>query len=99
MASQHFSRSSGLSRSALRAQALLNRYPDISEQEVAILVRTFAQLPLLDFGLMAADGQLEHKLDAFYRDHTDKLRPRVGGLMWVLTSVAIVVAVLWLASA
>jgi hypothetical protein len=66
MASLHYSRSRALSDGAVRAEALLKRYPDITEPELASLISTFANLPFLDFGLMAADERLGAKLDEFY---------------------------------
>ena len=68
MASQPYFRARGLSQDAEQAQALLYRYQDITERELAVLVRTFANLPLLDFGLLAADQRLGAQLDAFYAD-------------------------------
>ena len=92
MASQQYLRSRALSESATEAETLLNRYPNISEQELAILIRTFANLPLLDFGLLAADQRLGAKLDAFYADHGDKLRPPLSELTWALAVPALIVA-------
>jgi hypothetical protein len=94
MASQHYSRSRELSKGAVKAEALLNRYPDLSEQELASLIRTFAHLPLLDFGLMAADERLGEKLDEFYRDHGDKLRAPLSGLSWAISLLAVLAIVL-----
>lgn len=90
MATQHYSRSRELSEGAVKAEALLNRYPDLSEQELAHLIRTFAHLPLLDFGLMAADERLGEKLDEFYRDHGDKLRPPLSGVAWAMAVPAVI---------
>lgn len=98
MATQTYARSPDLSDSALQAETLLNRYPDLTEQELASLIRTFASLPLLDFGLLAADERLGEKLDAFYRDHGDKLRTTPFGLMWSVAIPAVLAfaLLLWL---
>lgn len=96
MASQQYLRSRSLSKSAAEAETLLNRYPDLSEQELALLIRRFQNLPLLDFGLLAADRKLGDKLDAFYRDHGDKLRAPLSAFSWavaILVVLAIVVLV------
>lgn len=96
MASQYYSRSRGLSHNAAKAETLLNRYPDVSEEELATLIQCFARFPLLDFGVIAADERLGIKLDAFYRDHGDKLRPPMTDVMWALTVPAVIaIAVLF----
>jgi len=95
MASQHYLRSRGLSEDAARAESLLNRYPDLSEQELASLIRRFKNLPLLDFGLLAADRQLGDRLDAFYRDHGDKLRAPLSGLAWTMSFLLVLAIVLF----
>ena len=86
--------------SAARAEALLNRYPDISEAEVAILLRTFAHLPLLHFGLLAADDQLGDKLDLFYRDHGEKVPTSLSSASWAMWAIALMAlaVLLWVAA-
>lgn len=98
MASQSFPRQN-LSRSAADAQELVLRYPDISEQELAALIRNFRSLPLLDFGLLAADPKIGRKLDEFYADHGDKLRPALNFVEWLgaATVVAGVFALIYAA--
>ena len=92
MASQPYFRARGLSEDAEHAQVLLQRYPNLSEAELASLIRTFAGLPFLDFGLMAADERLGDKLSVFYADHGAKLRPPLWGMGWALAVPAVVVA-------
>jgi hypothetical protein len=92
MASQPYFRSRGLSEDAEHARALLLRYPELSDEELASLINRFAGLPLLDFGLMAADERLGAKLDAFYADHGDKLRPPLWGMGPAIAVPALVVA-------
>ena len=84
MANQQFSRSLDLSDRALEAETLLNRYPNLTEAELSTLIRTLTKLPLLDFGLMAADERMGQKLDEFYREHGHELRSPVFGLTWAL---------------
>lgn len=88
MANEHFW-SRGLSEQAAQAEVLLARYPHISEQELADLIRAFTRLPLLDFGLVAADDRLGSKLDAFYADHGETMRRPLQGIAWVLASLAL----------
>lgn len=95
MASRIYPRSPDLSERALEAETLLNRYPDLTRTELSTLIRSFVHLPLLDYGLLAADEQLGPKLDAFHRDHGHELRAPVGGLMWaMLVPAAIALGVL-----
>lgn len=93
MASQPYSRARELSASAHHAQALLERYPDISDQELATLISTLAELPLLDFGLLAADERMDDKLNAFHADHGDKLRPPLSGIVWAIAVPVLIVSV------
>ena len=90
MASQSFFSPRALSADAADAQGLLYRYPDISDRELAVLVRHFQNLPLLDFGLLAADERLGTKLDAFYADHGDKLRPSLSWTEWAFVGATVI---------
>ena len=75
MATQYLSRSRQPAAIALRAETLINRYPNLSEAELAELINLMRRLPILDFGLMAADDQLAGKMEAFHQDHGDRLGP------------------------
>lgn len=90
MASQSFFSPRGLSADAADAQGLLYRYPDISDRELAVLVRHFQNLPLLDFGLLAADERLGAKLDTFYAEHGDKLRHPLSWAEWAIAVAAVI---------
>ena len=78
MATQYFPRSRQPSAVALRAEALIDRYPNLSEIELAELINLMNRLPMLDFGLIAADDRLADRMDAFHRDHGDKLGPSLA---------------------
>lgn len=99
MASQSFFTPRALTAQAADARKLLYSYPDISDQELAILIGHFRKLPLLDFGLLAADEKLGPKLDAFYADHGNKLRSALTWAEWAIAiaMVAGVFALLYLA--
>ena len=99
MASLHYSRSRALSDDAVRAETLLVRYPDLSEQELADLLRTFARLPLLDFGLIAADRRLGAHLDSFYDDHGHRLWPPLSKWAWAVAVPLVMVTLALLYSA
>jgi len=89
MASRSYFSPRGLSASAADVQALLNRYPDIAEHELAGLIRAFGSLPSVDFGLMAADKHLGAKLDLFYAEHGDRLPRPFPGAIWAIPAVAL----------
>jgi len=81
---------------AARAEHLLDRYPNLSEQELAELINLFARLPILDFGLMTADRRLSGKLDAFHREHGRKIRPTLASIAAVTAiPLMIVITALW----
>lgn len=96
MASHPVPGSSGMSDSVSRAERLLHRYPDLSEAELTSLLRTFGRLPLLHYGLLAADEQLSDKLDLLYRDHGDKLRTPLSGPAGILSAIAVAALVVFL---
>lgn len=62
----------------------------ISDRELAVLVRHFQNLPLLDFGLLAADERLGAKMDVFSADHGDKLRPPLSWTEWAIAAAAVI---------
>ena len=81
---------------------LIDRYPNLSEIELATLINLYSQLSALDAALMISDEQLGRKLDRFYADHRAKLKIpfrqyavlvaiAVGGLaviIWALAGVS-----------
>ena len=95
MSAVSYFRPRALSEGAIDAQVLLYRYPDVSESELDSLLATFKNLPLLDFGLLAADERLGAKLNEFYADHGDKLRPALfGELTWLIAPIILVLMAL-----
>jgi hypothetical protein len=89
--SPHLS-SRSLSQSALDFEALLMRYPVVNEQELDMLICKFANLPPLDFGLLAANEQLGSKFDEFYADQEHKLRPPITPWTFAIPVLVVVVA-------
>ena len=61
------------SQTALRAEYLLSRYPNLSEQELTELINLFPHVNMVARGLMAADDHMGSKVEAFHRDHGAKL--------------------------
>ena len=97
MATQYFPRSRQPSAVALRAEALIDRYPNLSEIELAELINLMNRLPMLDFGLIAADDRLADRMDAFHRDHGDKLGPSLASavVLLAIASIATLGLVQW----
>lgn len=84
------------SRLAAKAEALLVRYPRISEQELANLIDIFPYVSMLDRGLMAADARLSEKLAAFHRDHGDRMKAPEAALIALVAFPLIMAAgLLW----
>jgi hypothetical protein len=73
------------SETTLRVEALLSRYPNLSEQELAELINLFPYLNLLDQGLMTSDDRLAGKLRNFHREHGRKLKTQMSGLIAFLS--------------
>lgn len=90
MAAQYFPRSREPSAIAQRAETLVARYPNLSEVELAELINLMPRLPMLDFGLMTADDQLSDRMEAFHRDHGDKLGPSLASAVTFLAVPAII---------
>lgn len=84
------------SQLAARSEALLMRYPRISEDELAQLIDIFPYVPALDRGLMSADARLSDKLTAFHRDHGGKMKAPEAALIAALAFPFIMAAgLLW----
>lgn len=90
MASQSYFSPRAMSRTASDTRTLLYRYPDISDGELAVLIREFKNLPLLDFGLLSADAKLGAKMDEFYADHGDDLIPALSMTEWAVATSLII---------
>ncbi len=96
MATQVYTRSRQPSQTTLRAQALLGRYPNVSEREIAELINLLPYVPMLDYGLMTADDRLSGKLAGFHQDHGHKLKVSRASLMLFMAFPAMVaIGALW----
>ena len=96
MATQIYERSRPPSETTVKAEALLMRYPNLSEEELATLINLFPYIRILDLGLMTSDERLSGKLDAFRRDHGGKLRSPISSLIAFLSlPVILAVGLLW----
>ena len=91
-----YSRARSRSETTLRVEALLGRYPNLSEQELAELINLFPTLNILDHGLITADDALSGNLVAFQRDHGKKLKPSVSSLiLFLAVPVTFAIVTLW----
>jgi hypothetical protein len=78
------------------AAALIDRYPNVSETELARLINLYRGFSALDSALIVSDDRLGPKLDNFYADHRSKLRlplRQYAGL--VAYAMLAVIAVAW----
>ena len=91
-----FPRSRPPSELSLEVRALLSRYPDLSEGELAALIKKFPHVPIREVAMMTADERLSDQLNAFQRDHGPALRPGLASLIIFLSYPAVLLAgVLW----
>lgn len=78
------------------AARLLDRYPNLSEVELARLINLYRRFSALDSALIISDERLGPKLDDFHADHRSQLRlplRQYAGL--VAYAVLAVIAVAW----
>ncbi len=57
-----------------QASELINRYPNLSEIELARLINLYRDLSAVDMALMLSDAQLAPNLDRFSADHRSTIR-------------------------
>lgn len=79
-----------------QASELINRYPNLSEVELARLINVYRELSALEVALMISDEELGRKMDQFYADHRAKLKTpfRQYAILVVIAVVGAAVA-LW----
>ena len=53
---------------------LIDRYPNLSEAELARLINLYRELSALDVALMISDEKFGPRLDRFFGDHRSKIR-------------------------
>ena len=75
---------------------LIQRYPALSEVELARLIDLYSQLSALEVALMISDEQLGVKLDTFFADHRSELKTpfRQYGMLVGIAVVGLIAA-LW----
>ena len=57
---------------------LIDRYPMVSEVELARLINLYGDLSALDVALMISDEKFGPKLDRFFKDHRSQIRTPFG---------------------
>jgi hypothetical protein len=87
-----YSRIRPRSETTLRVEALLGRYPNLSEQEIAELINLFPTISILDQGLMTADADLSGKFRDFHVEHGKKLRLPISSLI-IFLAVPVTLAI------
>jgi hypothetical protein len=84
----------------LRAEALLGRYPAISDRELEDLIEIFPKLSILDVGLMTADERISAKVTELHEAHGARLTASNTSLIILLLAFLVVpattLAVFWL---
>ena len=80
------------------ARELISHYPNLSETDIARLIKVYRQLSALEMALMLSDEKLQPKLDRFSVDHRSKIRtPFRQYAALVAYAVVGVAAVVWAA--
>lgn len=79
-----------------QATELVERYPNLSEIELARLINLYRELSALEVALLMSDNELGPRLGKFVADNRSKVRTpfREYG-MFVLIAVLAVVLVFW----
>jgi hypothetical protein len=79
-----------------QASELIERYPNLSEVEMATLINVYRELSALDVALLISDEKLGRNMEKFYADHRAKLKTpfRQYGILIVIAVVGAAV-VLW----
>ena len=72
------------------AETLIGAYPDISNEELELIVRWYRkEASALDIGLLAQNERIREGYERFRADHIDKFKPRDIGTALVLLIVTL----------
>lgn len=100
MATRPAVQSHPLSENGARAEALLSRFPAISDRELDELIHIFPRLPILDVGLMTSDDRISAKVAALHESHGARFASTKASLIILIVAFLVVpvatVAVFWL---
>ena len=81
-------------RAAEHATGLIERYPDLTSEEVDTLVAIYPRLPPLHLALMASDEDLALRLEAFRKAHGRRIRTPLRQYAALLVPVLLMAVVL-----
>ena len=73
---------------------LVDRYPNLSEVELARLINLYGQVSALDLALMISDEKLAPRLDRFFKDHRSKVRTPFRQYAALVVTAAVGAAIL-----
>jgi hypothetical protein len=91
-----YTRARPRSETTLRVETLLDRYPNLSEPELAEMINLFPSLSILDHALMTSDSGLSGKLSEFERDHGKKLKsPFTSLIAFLVIPLTFAAITLW----
>src|SRR4051794_21729988 len=79
-----------------RVAELLHRYPDVSSDDTAPILRFLRNGRHLDVGLLTSDMKLKPKLDRFMADHSRHFRVSFTEGAAVLAAIAAFIGLCWL---
>lgn len=79
--------------------ALIRRYPELSEREMAKLHDSFSRLRALDLGLMLNDEDLASRIEVYCSVHGRQHNIPLSGYAMILSLIAIVAVVALLGGA
>lgn len=79
-----------------QAAELIDRYPNLSEVELARLINVYRELSALEVALLISEDELTPKLSQFVQDHRSKIRtPFRQYAVLVAIAVAAAALVIW----
>lgn len=79
---------------AEEASALIGRYPNLSEIELARLINLYRELPMLEVALMLSNKRLAPRMDEFMERHRASIRAPFRQYAFLLAYIAMGLGVL-----
>jgi hypothetical protein len=79
-----------------RISELVRRYPQVTEEETAEILRFMRKGRHLDVGILTADQSLQPQIDAFMRDNKGHLGVKWSEIAVLLGSLTGLFGMLWL---